>query len=157
MLSYRRDTRNRAFFVSSGSDFSLSTEFSTGDLDYYIFRARYAHFFPLGQATTFKLSSRLDYGDDSMPFFRNFYMSGSATMRGFDSGSLGAKEICIVSNMVSMSRVIVPGLSAGTCGYLIVLNCICRFLAPKIATISVFQCSWIGVILSSTPIVNIQK
>ena len=98
LLSYRRDTRNRAIFVSSGSDFSLSTEFSTGGLDYYIFRARYAHFFPLGQATTLKLSSRLDYGDDSMPFFRNFYMLGSAAIRGFDSGSLGAKEICSTSS-----------------------------------------------------------
>ena len=33
-----------------------------------------------------------------MPFFRNFYMSGSATIRGFDSGSLGAKEICSTSS-----------------------------------------------------------
>ena len=97
LLSYRKDTRNRALFASSGSDYSLSTEFSAGDLEYYILRARYARFFPLGQSTTLRLSSQLDYGDDSMPFFRNFYMSGSSTMRGFDSGSLGAREICSTS------------------------------------------------------------
>ncbi len=94
LFSYRKDTRNRALFASSGRDLSLSTEISAGDLDYYILRARYAHFFPLSEAITLKLSGRLDYGDDSMPFFRNFYMSGSAAMRGFDSGSLGAKEVC---------------------------------------------------------------
>ena len=94
LFSYRKDTRNRALFASSGSDFSLSTELSAGDLEYYILRARYSHFFPLAQAMTLKVSSRLDYGDDSMPFFRNFYMSGSATIRGFDSGLLGAKEVC---------------------------------------------------------------
>ena len=97
LLSYRKDTRNRALFASSGSDYSLSTEFSAGDLEFYILRARYARFFPLGQSTTLRLSSQLDYGDDSMPFFRNFYMSGSSTMRGFDSGSLGAREICSTS------------------------------------------------------------
>ena len=64
------------------SDYLVSSEFSVGDLEYYILRARYARFFPLGQSTTLRLSSQLDYGDDSMPFFRNFYMSGSSTMRG---------------------------------------------------------------------------
>ena len=161
LLSYRKDTRNRALFASSGSDYSLSTEFSAGDLEYYILRARYARFFPLGQSTTLRLSSQLDYGDDSMPFFRNFYMSGSSTMRGFDSGSLGAKEVCEVKDaqgMVTVTMfVIIPDLSAGICGFLAVPNCICRFLAPKTATISVFQCSWIWVILSSTPIVNMRK
>ena len=94
LLSYRRDTRNRALFASSGSDFSVSTEFSAGDSNYYILRTQYTQFFPLSKAMTLKLSSRLDYGDDSMPFFRNFYMSGSSAIRGFDSGSLGAKEVC---------------------------------------------------------------
>ena len=101
LLSYRKDTRNRALFVSSGSEFLLSTEFSAGDLEYYILGARYARFFPLGQSMTLRLSSQLDYGDDSMPFFRNFYMSGSSTMRGFDSGSLGAREICSELNSMN--------------------------------------------------------
>ena len=101
LLSYRKDTRNRALFVSSGSEFLLSTEFSAGDLEYYILGARYARFFPLGQSMTLRLSSQLDYGDDSMPFFRNFHMSGSSTMRGFDSGSLGAREICSELNSMN--------------------------------------------------------
>jgi outer membrane protein insertion porin family len=122
LLSYRKDTRNRALFVSSGSEFSLSTEFSAGDLEYNIFRARYARFFPLGKTTTLKLSSQLDYGDDSMPFFRNFYMSGSATIRGFDSSSLGAKEICSTSSNMNAPEYSVCNNSRSLGGNLRLLN-----------------------------------
>ncbi len=96
-ISYRRDTRDRAVFASSGSDLTLSAQVSAGDLEYYTVSGSYAHFLPVGNDLTLRLSSRIDYGSEDMPFFQNYYMSGSASLRGFDSISLGPKEICRTS------------------------------------------------------------
>lgn len=93
-VTYRRDTRNRAIFASSGNELTVSARVSAGDLDYYSVSGSYAHFFPIGNGMTLRLSSRVDYGSEDLPFFQNYYMSGSAALRGFDSFSLGPKEIC---------------------------------------------------------------
>ncbi len=93
-FSYRRDTRNRAVFASSGNELNLSVQTSAGDLDYYTVSGSYTHYFPMDSGMTLRLSSRVDYGSNSLPFFQNYYMSGSASLRGFDSISLGPKEIC---------------------------------------------------------------
>ncbi len=93
-FSYRRDTRDRAFFASSGSDFLVSAEMSLGKTNYYILRGRYARFFPIGDKYTLRLSSELAYGSSKLPFYRNFYTIGNSAIRGFDSGLLGAKEVC---------------------------------------------------------------
>ncbi len=93
-FSYRRDTRNRAVFASSGNELNLSVQTSAGDLDYYTVSGSYTHYFPMDSGMTLRLSSRLDYGSNSLPFFQNYYMSGIASLRGFDSISLGPKEIC---------------------------------------------------------------
>ena len=93
-LSYRRDTRNRAVFASEGSDLYLASEFTGGELDFYTLRARYAHFFPLGEDVTLRIGNQIDYGSPKLPFYRNFYMTGSTQVRGFESGRFGAKEVC---------------------------------------------------------------
>ena len=93
-FSYRRDTRNRAFFASSGSDFLVSAEMSLGKNNYYILRGRYARFFPIGDKYTLRLSSDIAYGSSKLPFYQNFYTIGNSAIRGFDSGLLGAKEVC---------------------------------------------------------------
>ena len=99
-ISYNQDSRNRAFFPSKGHELNLSAELTTGNLRYYILRSRYAKYIPVG-STSMGFSGRIDYGDNfqgddygGLPFFRNFYMSGNYSVRGFDSAALGPKEIC---------------------------------------------------------------
>ena len=94
ILSYRKDTRNRAFFATEGSDLYLGLTGSAGDESYFGLRASYAHYFPMTEKMTFRLSSQLDVGSDELPFYRNYYMSGGAELRGFNSGRMGAQQLC---------------------------------------------------------------
>lgn len=93
-IRYTLDTRDRAIFPTSGHRWSVAGEFSLGDYNYYIFRNEYTRFMPFGENMTLKLTGNIDYADESLPFFRNFYMVGSSTIRGFDSDRLGPKELC---------------------------------------------------------------
>lgn len=94
VLSYRKDTRDRAFFATRGADLYLALTSSFGDEQYFGLRASYAHFFPLGEKLTLRLSSQADVASNDIPFYRNYYMTGSAEMRGFTSGELGARQLC---------------------------------------------------------------
>ncbi len=93
-ISYRRDTRNRAFFASEGSDLYLGLAASAGDDQYLALTASYAHYFPLGDRLTLRLSTQWDVGSDDLPFYRNYYMTGNSEIRGFSSGALGARQLC---------------------------------------------------------------
>ena len=94
ILSYRKDTRNRAFFATEGSDLYLGLTGSAGDESYFGLRASYSHYFPMTEKMTLRLSSQLDMGSDDLPFYRNYYMSGGAELRGFNSGRMGAQQLC---------------------------------------------------------------
>ncbi len=94
IVSYRKDTRNRAFFATEGSDLYLGLTASGGDEQYFGLRASYAHYFPMTDKMTLRLSSQVDAGGDDLPFYRNYYMSGGAELRGFTSGRMGAKQLC---------------------------------------------------------------
>ncbi len=93
-LSYRKDTRNRAFFATEGSDLYLGLTGSFVDEEYLSLRASYSHYFPLTDRTTFRLSSQVDWGSDDLPFYRRYYLTGGSELRGFVSGGLGAKQLC---------------------------------------------------------------
>ena len=93
-ISFRRDTRNRAFFATEGSDLYLGLTASGGDEEYFGLRASYSHYFPLTDKMTLRLSTQTDVGSDGLPFYRNYYMSGGAELRGFTSGRMGAKQLC---------------------------------------------------------------
>ncbi len=93
-ISYRRDTRNRAFFASDGSDLYVGLRTTGGDESNLALTASYAHFFPIGDKMTLRLSTQLDVASEDLPFYRNYYMTGYSTIRGFNSGQLGAKQMC---------------------------------------------------------------
>ena len=108
ILSYRKDTRNRAFFATEGSDLYLGLTGSAGDESYFGLRASYAHYFPMTEKMTFRLSSQLDMGSDDLPFYRNYYMSGGAELRGFNSGRMGAQQLCRNDNVRMEGNVETP-------------------------------------------------
>ena len=108
ILSYRKDTRNRAFFATEGSDLYLGLTGSAGDESYFGLRASYSHYFPMTEKMTLRLSSQLDMGSDDLPFYRNYYMSGGAELRGFNSGRMGAQQLCRNDNVRMEGNVETP-------------------------------------------------
>ena len=93
-VSYRKDTRNRAFFATEGRNFYAGLRASGGDSQYLSLTTSYSHYFPIGEKMVLRLSSQVDVASNDVPFYRNYYMSGSAELRGFDSGRIGAKQLC---------------------------------------------------------------
>ena len=93
-LSYSKDTRDRAFFAKEGSRLYLGLTSSFGKERYLGMRASYAKYLPLGEKLTLRLSSQVDAANEDLPFYRNYYMTGGSEIRGFDSGRLGAKQLC---------------------------------------------------------------
>ncbi len=91
---YTIDNRDKAIFPSSGHRWNLASEFSVGDFNHYILRSHYTRFMPVGETLTLKFTGNLDFGDEELPFFKNFYMVGNSRIRGFDSSRLGPKELC---------------------------------------------------------------
>ena len=67
------------------------------DLQYYKLQAETEYYKPLdrNKKFTLKLRGRLgyadDYGGEQFPFFKNFYMGGVRTVRGYRTSSIGPK------------------------------------------------------------------
>ena len=116
ILSYRKDTRNRAFFATEGSDLYLGLTGSAGDESYFGLRASYSHYFPMTEKMTLRLSSQLDMGSDDLPFYRNYYMSGGAELRGFNSGRMGAQQLCRTLGSEAPTASSIKGATTATLG-----------------------------------------
>ena len=67
------------------------------DIEYYKFTYQYQHYWPVTKNLTLAFNGQVGYGDvygktDMFPFFKNFYVGGIGSVRGFESGSLGPTE-----------------------------------------------------------------
>jgi outer membrane protein insertion porin family len=67
------------------------------DLQYYRLVYQYQQFWPIFNRLTLAFNTELGYGDgysgDPYPFFKNFYAGGIGSVRGFDGGSLGPRDL----------------------------------------------------------------
>ncbi len=67
------------------------------DLQYYKLQAQTEYYKPLDEKKKFTLKLRGslgyadDYGSEQYPFFKNFYMGGVRTVRGYRTSSIGPK------------------------------------------------------------------
>ncbi len=102
-LTFSRDTRNDAFFPTSGSRLQLSQYVAGGplggDVNYYQFEARAAQWIPIFDAAeqTLQLLGRVGSmvgygGNKHIPFYEKFYLGGSYDMRGFEYHHVGPFE-----------------------------------------------------------------
>lgn len=92
-LTFTRDTRNDAFFPTSGNRFSLAQYVAGGpfggDVNYYQIEARAAQWIPVFDAgeQTLQLLARagsmVHFDNTSIPFYERFHLGGAYTMRGF--------------------------------------------------------------------------
>lgn len=91
------DSRNRFLFADQGARvaLSLSATVPGSDAEYYVASFDLAKYFPITDRWTFRINSRLSFGDaygektTALPPFRNFFGGGPNSVRGFEESWLG--------------------------------------------------------------------
>lgn len=100
-LTFLRDNRETLVFTRKGNRTSLSFEYAGigGDVNYYKFEGRTAHFIPtfdtLEQSLSIvaRVGSVTPFGQsDEVPFYDRFYLGGPDTLRGFDYRDVGPRD-----------------------------------------------------------------
>ena len=99
-ISWSHDTLNRAIFPSKGGQQRLSglTMIPGSQLEYYKLGYKHQHYFPLAKDLTFKLNGEVAYGGSygsttgGLPFFENYFMGGTGSVRGFKNNTLGPRD-----------------------------------------------------------------
>ena len=101
---WTHDTRDNTLFPSNGVIQRLSLEATVPglDLEYYKFDYKHAWYKEIFKNVTFAASGELgygaSYGKKNYPFFKNFYAGGVGSVRGYDTSSIGPRDIDPVSN-----------------------------------------------------------
>ncbi len=96
---WTHDSRDSILFTNSGVLQKLSGEVSLPvlDLQYYKIDYKHAWFKEIYPGFTFMLNGEIgyadSYGDKKYPFFKNFFMGGVNSVRGYENGSLGPRDI----------------------------------------------------------------
>jgi outer membrane protein insertion porin family len=93
------DTRDNVLIPTEGMMMKYSATVSTPllDLQYYRLKAEGEYYKPIDENKkyTLKLRGSLgyadDYGGEQYPFFKNFYMGGVRSVRGYRTSSIGPK------------------------------------------------------------------
>ncbi len=98
-VGWQRDSRDSAITATKGryQRASLETTLPTGQLRYY--RASYQHtyYYPITPNYTLSFNGEVDYGHGfggrPLPVFKNFYAGGIGSVRGFETSSLGPRDV----------------------------------------------------------------
>lgn len=98
-IGWARDSRDSSLAPNRGVYQRLNGEIGLPglDIEYYKFTYQYQHYWPVTKNLTLAFNGQVGYGDvygktDMFPFFKNFYVGGIGSVRGFESGSLGPTE-----------------------------------------------------------------
>lgn len=99
-LGWARDTRDNSLAPTRGIYQRLNGEFGLPglDIEYYKMTYQYQQFFPLTKTWTLAFNGEVGYGDtygdtNMFPFFKNYYAGGIGSVRGFENGTLGPREV----------------------------------------------------------------
>lgn len=100
-LGYKNSTLNRFIFPTNGYSHDVNLEYATpaGDIEYYKVGYEYKHYFPISDSGwIFLMRASLGYGEglgdtSRLPYFVNYYAGGSASLRGFETNTVGPKSI----------------------------------------------------------------
>lgn len=98
-VSITTDTRDNVLVPTKGmmTKYMATVAAPVMDLQYYKIQAITEYYKPLDDANKFTLKLRGqfgyadDYGGEQYPFFKNFYMGGVRTVRGYRTSSIGPK------------------------------------------------------------------
>jgi outer membrane protein insertion porin family len=94
-----RDTRDSAIWPTRGriqrGNLELATE--PGDLQYWKATYQNQSFFPITRDVTLAVDGEIGtgrgYGGKPLPFFKNFYLGGVGSVRGYRAASLGPRDV----------------------------------------------------------------
>lgn len=98
-LGWIHDTRNNMLYTTSGVMQKLSAEVGLPGLDQEYYKISYQHtwYYPVTKSVTLMLNGLGGYGDSynskPFPFFKNYYVGGVSTVRGYDTSSMGPRSI----------------------------------------------------------------
>lgn len=94
--SWSYDSRDRTLFATRGvlQRLSLESALPGTGLEYFKIRHKQTWLFPFISTSSLSFSTDVGYGQgfgdtEGMPFFKNFYLGGVNSLRGFASNSLG--------------------------------------------------------------------
>ncbi|HEY8118881.1 MAG TPA: outer membrane protein assembly factor BamA [Methylophilaceae bacterium] len=102
-LSWSHDTRDNFLFPNKGvyQRFNADVTVPGLDLEYYKLDYKHSWYQPLTKDFTLLLNGEIgyadSYGSQDFPFFKNFYIGGVNSVRGYQSSSIGAHENEIVN------------------------------------------------------------
>ena len=102
--AWTHDSRDNTLFPNKGVLQRLSAEVSLPvlDLEYYKIDYKHTWFKDVTKNVTFMLNGELgyadSYGNKEYPFFKNFYVGGVNSVRGYDNGSIGPRDFDPGSN-----------------------------------------------------------
>jgi len=98
-LGWARDTRDSIAYPTKGRLQRVYGEIGlpVGDMKYAKLSYQHQYFYPVSRDFTVMLNGELGagggYGGKPLPFFKNFYAGGNTSVRGYDAGTLGPKDI----------------------------------------------------------------
>jgi outer membrane protein insertion porin family len=98
-VGWTRDGRDSLIYPMRGTLQKANAEVGLpgGSLNYYRVNYQYQRYFPLSRTSTLMLNGEVGYGDGygdttTLPFFKNFYVGGVNSLRGFRVFSVGPKD-----------------------------------------------------------------
>ncbi|MSQ69715.1 MAG: outer membrane protein assembly factor BamA [Betaproteobacteria bacterium] len=93
---WARDSRDSALWPTQGRVQRASAETSLGNLKYYKTGYQHQWYYPVTRDLTLMLNGEVGiggaYGGKEFPFFKNYYMGGVSTVRGYYTASLGPRD-----------------------------------------------------------------
>jgi outer membrane protein insertion porin family len=97
-VGWARDQRDSVIYTTEGTfkKVSLESGLPGGDLKYYRFGYQHQWYYPLSKLFTFAFNGQLGYasgyGDKPLPFYKNYFLGGVGSVRGYDTSTLGPKD-----------------------------------------------------------------
>ncbi len=96
---WTHDSRDNVMFPNNGVLQRLTAEASVPglDLQYYKLEYKHAWYKEVFKDVTFLVNGELGYADSyggkAYPFFKNFYIGGVNSVRGYDNGAIGPRDV----------------------------------------------------------------
>ena len=103
-VGWTHDSRDNILFPNKGVLQRLTAEASVPGLDLQFYKIEYKHawYKEVFKDTTLLLNGELgyagSYGGDKYPFFKNFYIGGVNSVRGYDNGAIGPRDVDLTTN-----------------------------------------------------------